>query len=401
MAGIRSRPNADYPTPTRLLSVGYILGLSLIALMSLMAHMTLGRVIAENRDTAEIVNLAGRQRMLSQRIAFYADRYTQTGAQEDRARMLAGAEEMATAHKRLMGETSGAQKLTLSPTLKDIYFIGPAAVDPQVRGFLSHVSGLGMVRETDAGRFHSLAIVEAAENDLLAGLERVVLQYEKENAQAIERLETMQRYTVLFILATLIAEAFLIFRPLVNRVRVYSNELKQQALTDALTGVANRRAYIETSKREIARFNRTGLPLCVVVGDIDHFKQVNDRHGHDIGDATLKMVAQALAKVLRQEDVLARTGGEEFSILLPGTALHAACEVADRLRDTVSKQTVTLPNGDVLQVTMSFGIAELETEETQIDGPMVRADQALYRSKDGGRNRVTAAVLASAQPLPA
>jgi len=394
MAGIRSRPNADYPTPTRLLSVGYIFALSVIALMSLMAHMTLGRVIAENRDTAEIVNLAGRQRMLSQRIAFYADRYAQTGALSDRDRMMAGAQEMEDAHKRLMGQTTASGRLLLSPALKDIYFRGPEAVDPQVRDFLSHVAGLALVRETDTGRFHSQRIVEAAENRLLAGLEHVVAQYELENAQAIARLETMQRYTIIFIMATLIAEAFLIFRPLVNRVRVYANELKHQALTDALTGVANRRAYIETSKREIGRFSRTGHPLCVVVGDIDHFKQVNDRYGHDVGDLTLKKVAEALGKVLRQEDLLARTGGEEFSILLPGTALHAACEVADRLRDTVAQQSVPLPNGESLQVTMSFGIAELEREETQIDGPMVRADQALYRSKDGGRNRVTPSVLA-------
>jgi diguanylate cyclase (GGDEF)-like protein len=310
--------------------------------------------------------------------------------------MLTSAEEMEAAHKRLVGEAVGGIRLTLSPTLKDIYFRGASAVDPQVRDFLSHIAGLALVRETETGRFHSQSIVEAAENKLLDGLEHVVAQYELENAQAIARLETMQRYTIVFILATLIAEAFLIFRPLVNRVRIYANELKHQALTDALTGVANRRAYIETSKREIGRSNRTGHPLCVVVGDIDHFKLVNDRHGHDVGDTTLKIVAEALGKVLRQEDVLARTGGEEFSILLPGTALHAACEVADRLRDTVAQQSVPLPNGGTLQVTMSFGIAELEREETQIDGPMVRADQALYRSKDAGRNCVTPAALSPA-----
>ncbi|MGE3231874.1 MAG: PleD family two-component system response regulator [Hyphomicrobium sp.] len=160
------------------------------------------------------------------------------------------------------------------------------------------------------------------------------------------------------------------------------------ALTDALTGLYNRR-YMEQHLHELfARMRVSGKPLCVVLGDIDHFKVVNDVHGHAAGDEVLKAVAKRLADSLRSFDMVVRLGGEEFVCVLPDLDLAAAASVAERLRQSICSQPVPIDeDGKAINVSISLGIAEAGPQEAAM-AVIERADQAMYRAKQGGRNRL-------------
>jgi diguanylate cyclase (GGDEF)-like protein len=164
-------------------------------------------------------------------------------------------------------------------------------------------------------------------------------------------------------------------------------ELRYWATTDALTGIANRRHFLDLTEREIQRTRRYGRPLSVLVFDVDHFKMVNDRHGHAAGDETLKTITRVAADSLRDTDLLGRLGGEEFGVLLTETDLTGAQELAERLRVAIAAAEVVIGN-DIVRPTVSIGCASLGEMEEPTDSLFARADQALYRAKEGGRNRV-------------
>jgi diguanylate cyclase (GGDEF)-like protein len=155
------------------------------------------------------------------------------------------------------------------------------------------------------------------------------------------------------------------------------------AVTDRLTGLANRRGAEQVAKREIVRVRRFAAPLSFVVFDIDHFKAVNDTHGHGAGDQVLQRIARGIAAQLRETDLAARWGGEEFLVVLPNTGLEAAHCCADRIRRAVS--SLVMPIGGPM--TVSGGVAQLLPAEA-LNEVIARADAQLYRAKAAGRNRV-------------
>ena len=163
--------------------------------------------------------------------------------------------------------------------------------------------------------------------------------------------------------------------------------LRKQASHDGLTGLANFQHFHTILEQEIYRVQRYRIPMALIIGDIDHFKRVNDRHGHQAGDAVLKEIAACLAGKLRESDTAARYGGEEFAVILPETPLEGALVVADRLRQAVGSVAVTY-EGHPISVTISFGVAALVPGEKVSSQTLIkRADQALYRAKAEGRNR--------------
>ena len=160
--------------------------------------------------------------------------------------------------------------------------------------------------------------------------------------------------------------------------------IQELALKDPLTGVANRRAFNERLRFEAERGVRMKSPLVLVMLDLDHFKRVNDDYGHETGDEVLVAVTAALMKSVRPYDLVARVGGEEIALLLPGTDLDKGVEIAERLRREVAELAI---DGYRERITASFGVALLPPGSNP-DSLMSRADAALYRAKDGGRNRV-------------
>jgi diguanylate cyclase (GGDEF)-like protein/PAS domain S-box-containing protein len=164
-------------------------------------------------------------------------------------------------------------------------------------------------------------------------------------------------------------------------------ELRELAATDMLTGIPNRRAFIARLEEEHARIRRfPEQQAAVLMLDLDHFKKVNDTHGHPAGDAVLRHVAELISSRIRAVDACGRLGGEEFSILLTGAALPAAAEFADRLRQAIAASP-TFHEGLKLTVTVSIGIAALSAEDAGADAALQRADRALYRAKESGRDR--------------
>ena len=161
--------------------------------------------------------------------------------------------------------------------------------------------------------------------------------------------------------------------------------VERQALVDGLTGLANRRAASEAVHAEVARAQRLETPLAVVLADLDGFKEVNDAHGHAVGDAVLRTFAEVLRETLRESDVAGRWGGEEFLLLLPGADEDGAAQLAERVRVALAARSI--PGVPGLRVTASFGVAEY-AGETNTDQLIAAADGALYRAKDAGKNRV-------------
>ncbi len=169
-----------------------------------------------------------------------------------------------------------------------------------------------------------------------------------------------------------------------KRRKSHENMLHILATTDSLTGIYNRREFLRLAEGELARSQRYGDPLAMVMLDVDNFKQVNDTLGHNTGDQILVQLADCLSRNLRNIDIFGRLGGEEFAILLPMTDRTQALETAERLRKSLSEMRVSV-NDQILHVTASFGIAGLDDDGT-LGQILLRADAALYEAKRHGRN---------------
>lgn len=172
-------------------------------------------------------------------------------------------------------------------------------------------------------------------------------------------------------------------------------ELENQAHFDGLTNVPNRRWFDDLAERELARAVRKEISFCILMIDIDHFKNINDAFGHDAGDEVLKSLASKAASTLRQEDLFARYGGEEFIALLSDSGLEKAIDVAERIRDYISSVNVRLPTGRDVSITISIGVAVFRTGDL-LEEVIKRADVALYEAKQRGRNLVCSESFATA-----
>lgn len=181
-----------------------------------------------------------------------------------------------------------------------------------------------------------------------------------------------------------LAVAGILVQALRNRVEELVHRLTDAARTDPLTGLQNRRAFEETIKGEVERSRRSQRPLCLLVGDLDHFKLVNDHFGHPAGDAALVKVGQLLSAARREIDPVARTGGEEFALILPDTGGQDGYALAERLRTTIETDFAE----ESVPLTMSIGVASYPNHGHDPDALVAAADQALYAAKELGRNRV-------------
>ena len=167
-------------------------------------------------------------------------------------------------------------------------------------------------------------------------------------------------------------------------------QLRELASTDPLTGLLNRRRFEGLVNQEILRSTRYARPMVALMFDLDHFKRVNDNHGHACGDAVLVGFAACLSRGLRVHDICARVGGEEFAAMLPETPIASGLEVAERLRRSVEAMRTPAEGGEIA-ITTSVGITQLTPWDDSYTSMIERADAALYASKQRGRNRVTVA----------
>lgn len=203
--------------------------------------------------------------------------------------------------------------------------------------------------------------------------------------------------TVVFIWAMLVSIALTFGFLMLNSERLEVDlkkaqvELERLATTDFLTGIANNRSFFETGEREIQRARRYGRPLAVLMLDLDHFKRVNDTHGHAVGDRVLVAVTATCKRFLRDIDLFGRLGGEEFGMLLPETDLDGGRATAERLRQTVAETNIDAGK-TTLCITISIGVSVLSPEDDRLESALKRADDALYEAKRSGRNRIVTAL---------
>lgn len=221
-----------------------------------------------------------------------------------------------------------------------------------------------------------------------------VKQRPKNDLLAIERkwtsvvIEKKPEYRLFYLitLAASIVSAFL-------AIRYYfalklSKDLHQQSRTDLLTGVMNRRGFYEEANKITTAIRKQGSPIGIAVVDIDHFKQINDCHGHDAGDIVIQFVASQLKEKTRSADVVARMGGEEFAVLLPRADINASFQVAENLLAVIANASIPIDQDKTLNVTVSIGVSEVNSDDGKIDQALKRADDALYQAKNTGRGRV-------------
>ena len=173
------------------------------------------------------------------------------------------------------------------------------------------------------------------------------------------------------------------------KVIVDELELRQIATSDALTGALSRRAWMEEAASELTRSERYQRPLSILIMDIDHFKTVNDTYGHLVGDIVIKRLAELAMAQIRETDALGRFGGEEFVVLMPETALKDSMKLAERLRKCFSESEIHKLNG--ARCSISIGVTERAKGEIVLEPLLDRADKALYKAKNAGRNRCVSA----------
>lgn len=218
------------------------------------------------------------------------------------------------------------------------------------------------------------------------GISLFALRPEQAITGSVRPYQQRMLYAAIGSFALLVLVALLFARPILHTFGDF-RRVASQAATDGLTGLANRRSFDDELALEWRRAERVGDSLALVLADLDDFKSVNDRFGHQAGDAVLRRVAVILDSGGRQVDLAARYGGEEFALLAPETDLEGATKLAERLRSELEAATITLPDGRELRVTSSFGVAVKDG----LEGPedlIAAADEALYVAKRNGKNRV-------------
>jgi len=225
--------------------------------------------------------------------------------------------------------------------------------------------------------------------------------FQREHADQVVYLGRMLFLTGILIATALFFGVFFIFplirtqvkeegklRAMTESLSARSETLQQAALTDSLTGMQNRRYFDDALKEYLDEFRRIDKPVGLMILDLDHFKQVNDTHGHDVGDEVLKAVANCLKDMTRYHDVAARLGGEEFAVVAPNMDGDVLVKFAERIRKAIAGMPVL--SGNVrLKITASVGLAVWDRKETAEDF-FKRADKQLYQAKKLGRNRVCA-----------
>ncbi|MEA1653172.1 diguanylate cyclase [Nitrospirillum sp. BR 11164] len=383
---------ADDSLPTRRLTVAYVAALSLIALLSASVHLLLDHVISQQRDSGTIINVAGRQRMLSQRIGLLARDFYEGHDEAARVPLLQAAATMERAHRALLGGT-GDMGIThgLSDAARALYFSLPTDLDQRTRDLVLAARILAGAEGPDAGtadiRARAFADIRVQTRDILMPmLDQAVRQFETEATERIEGLRRAQQGVLAILLTTLLAEAVFIFRPLVGRLKTYAGRLYDMATRDVLTGLPNRRHFLEVGEREVRRGREAGQPQALLMIDIDHFKAINDTFGHAVGDRVLSQFGRLLQGWLREGEVAGRIGGEEFAVLLPDADTVDAAARAETLRRAVEAAPV---NGHAtLAWTVSIGAARVSGGDEGLADALRRADMALYAAKAAGRNRV-------------
>ena len=371
--------------------VVYALAVGFLALLALGSYLIVDSMVARQQHMATVLNVSGRQRMLSQRVALLSQQLisarTPDAKESLRAQLQESIDLMRRSHRDLV---EGSLALGIDPPkrkeLKDIYFAPPHDLGHRVPEYLDSadqvVSAIQQGASAPAVKA-SAEVVVAASKPVLESLDVAVSQYATDSEAVFRQSQIRILFVTCAMLIALATEALFIFTPLIRRMR----SLVNLAQSDPLTGCYNRRSFIEAAERDFKRSRRTGSPLSVIFFDIDHFKRINDLYGHSVGDAVIMALTKAVTGTIRTSDMLGRLGGEEFVILLPDTDSGSACLVAEKLR-AVLEDVEVKAEAVVLRFTASFGVSQIAEQDQDPLSLIERADAWMYEAKNAGRNCV-------------
>jgi diguanylate cyclase (GGDEF)-like protein len=228
-----------------------------------------------------------------------------------------------------------------------------------------------------------------AKEKILNSFNITVKLYEVESNQKIHELRTTQQLILITIILTILIECLFFITPISIKSNRYSKNLYEEANHDYLTNLLNRRSFEVLAKQFVAISKRYHFDLSVISFDIDLFKSINDKYGHDLGDKVIQNVAGTIQESCRDSDSVFRFGGEEFLILLPKTSMSEAIKLAEKIRSTITNSP-TLADKLIIEVTVSAGVSQWDSQEKNIENALKRADDALYQAKKQGRDRVIA-----------
>ena len=263
-----------------------------------------------------------------------------------------------------MKQSSPCDKNSYTLFAKEEEVIGHAR---QMQEMLREVaSGVNSLADAYAKQFHE-------QQRMLRLSDRIQLELHRANQKLAEQAEELKGLNL-----ALSAE--------ISQRKKLEQELVTLATTDSLTGMLTRRHFFELGTRELKRQSRTGSSLSVILIDLDHFKLINDCHGHAAGDKVLSAIGELCRTQLREVDLVGRLGGEEFGVLLPDAGFEAAQQIAERLRQATAEFSFSYQQAQIT-VTMSLGISEVDHKETVLQNALTRADKALYLAKEQGRNQ--------------
>ncbi|MDT8900231.1 diguanylate cyclase [Anaeroselena agilis] len=390
----------------RSLSLRYIVALSLIALLALAAYFTLRELIVGEQVSAAVINISGRQRMLSQKAVLLSQQLVITPVPAERKRLRAELRQViasiSEAHYALVyGDPSLRLPGGLSPAMRALVFNPPVMLDAKLQ---QHFVALGALLALEDNQLTydnpQLAAILASAEGLLAAQDAMVAQFQRESEERVVRLQALERLVLGLTLLVLAMEALFIFRPAVQAIAreqeqlaAANDELQRLSNQDGLTGIANRRVFDDFLDRAWRQAVRDREPVSLLLADIDNFKLFNDTYGHQAGDDCLRQVAWAIADgACRAGDLAARYGGEEFAVVLAGTDSAGAAVVAEKVRAAVAGLNIVHAAGVGKVVTISLGLATMFPRDGErAESLIVAADQALYGAKQQGRNRVVAA----------
>ena len=405
----------------------YSFALMLVAVLTTSAYGVLVSALVSSEDTAYIVNIAGKQRMLSQAIVLNAHRIQHLREQQSSEKTFQATQQLNVISKRLaslihemgfanqqlsQGQLLGKNKVTLSPELQDLYF-GSKKLAMEVEAYLKVAQ---QILETDDFKKSNelLLVLDSISTPLLAVLDSAVKQYQLEGEEKLELISDLETFVWGFTLIVLLLEVIFIFQPLVRRLvelaqsnKMHTHELEhlvevrtlnlekaneklsKLAYHDPLTGLNNRLNLEVDLESIVEQYQKHKAPFSVFMLDIDWFKKVNDQHGHDAGDFVLKEFARLLTECVRQTDVVYRAGGEEFVILFARMTLNEANRKAEEIRALIENHLFIYEDLNIKK-TVSIGVFHSDLSPViKVKEVFKLVDEALYLSKALGRNRVS------------
>jgi two-component system cell cycle response regulator len=399
----------------------YILAISLIAILSSITFYTLHVALKVSDSTALIVNISGKQRMLSQRIAALSEHYylhldkgTLDDAKRIKSSLKSAIDEMSEAnHKLSTGALKKSVQVTLSEEIHELYF-GKPLLKKRVENYLMLANKI--IMSSNKEELYPLVHELTLESDtLLPTLHEAVVQYQKEGEENIAMIQQFETIAWLLTLFTLMLEVIFIFQPMAHKIQELFKELLEHkenleheidrrtftleqanyklqhlASHDPLTGLKNRLNLENDLENLIIHHAQHHIPFAVAMIDIDWFKRVNDNYGHDVGDRVLKEIAKILTENIRGEDSAYRAGGEEFVIIFNRIDERTAIQKIEALRQLIEKNPVDFSDQS-LNVTISGGLYHPAWKKADsVQWILKLADEALYEAKRSGRNRIVA-----------